>query len=109
MLINFFLLFAIILIIIYIIYDKEHTKKKKKTKNKIKNNKTEIKSNSSNSSNSSKKKNKHLGGNKSDLKIKKIEEDNKDYYDKLFENINLNQEYLYEPHDKDKYDMYLKL
>ena len=59
----------------------------------------------------------NLGGNQKNNEIKEIkskfelqiEQDNQEYYNKLFENINLNQEYLYEPHDKQKYDMYSNL
>ena len=38
-----------------------------------------------------------------------VDQDNQEYYDQLFKNINLNQEYLYEPHDKNKYDIFLSL
>lgn len=38
-----------------------------------------------------------------------VDEDNQEYYNQLLQNININQEYLYEPHDKNKYDIYKSL
>ena len=55
---------------------------------------------------------KNINQNSKELKSKfeiQVDKDNEEYYKQLFDNINLNQEYLYEPYDKNKYDNYENL